>query len=303
MTMLFRLLFLTLLAKCSAELFYSETFEGADPFESGRWIKSQDPKYVNQPIAVKTAKNVVKGFESDKGLQLTQEMAYYGVSSPFAAPFGPQDGKEIVVQYEVKLEETLNCGGAYLKLPRAQEGRSTNEILSSLNSDTPYSIMFGPDKCGSNNKVHFILQYQNPVTKTWEEKHLNSTISIKNDKKIHLYTLVLRSDNSFEILIDMSSAVKGSLLTHLKPAINPPEMINDETDVKPSDWVDEAQIEDPEAVKPEDWDESQPRKIVDSAAEKPAGWLDDEPLRVSDPSAVKPEDWDDEEVSEVELQL
>ena len=32
--------------------------------------------------------------------------------------------------------------------------------------------MFGPDKCGSNNKVHVIFRHANPLNGSIEEKHL-----------------------------------------------------------------------------------------------------------------------------------
>ncbi len=57
---------------------------------------------------------------------------------------------------------------------------------------TPYSIMFGPDRCGVNSKIHFILRFKNPVTGEIEEKHAKqSTASMDffTDKKTHLYTL------------------------------------------------------------------------------------------------------------------
>jgi len=44
-------------------------------------------------------------------------MKHYGVSTKFSKPL-QSNGKDIVVQYELKLEETLNCGGAYIKLLR-----------------------------------------------------------------------------------------------------------------------------------------------------------------------------------------
>ena len=31
--------------------------------------------------------------------------------------------------------------------------------------------MFGPDKCGSDAKLHFIFRHVNPKNKTIEEKH------------------------------------------------------------------------------------------------------------------------------------
>ena len=204
-----------------AGLFFYETFDEADPFESGKWTKSSDEKYVDQSISITPAKQPVKGFENDKGLQLSKEMKHYGISAKFPEPLSFQGQKELVIQYELKLEDTLACGGAYVKLPRLTDGLD----LSRLNSATPYTIMFGPDKCGStNNKVHFILQHQNPLTKGWEEKHFNDTPTVKMDKKYHLYTLSLKDDNSFEIFVDKKMSKKGNLLTHMKPSINPPKV-------------------------------------------------------------------------------
>jgi len=140
------------------------------------------------------------------------------------------------VRYEVRLSKGLDCGGAYLKLLRADPAPDLEE----LSNDTPYSIMFGPDKCGMDtNKVHFIFQHRNPVSGQWEEKHLKKAPAIKNDKISHMYTLIVRPDNSFEILVDRETVVSGNLLEDFTPAVNPPAMIDDPTDIKPSDWVDE----------------------------------------------------------------
>jgi hypothetical protein len=65
--------------------------------------------------------------------------------------------------------------------------------------------------------------------------------------------------------------------------VNPPKEIDDPTDSKPEDWVDDKRITDPEASKPEDWDEDAPFEIVDTEAEKPEGWLDNEPEMIPDP--------------------
>lgn len=54
----------------------------------------------------------------------------------------------LVLQFELKLSEGLTCGGAYLKYLTAGEFEVTG-----LKDDTPYTVMFGPDKCGSTNKV------------------------------------------------------------------------------------------------------------------------------------------------------
>ena len=148
--------------------------------------------------------------------------------------------------------------------------------------------------------MHFILRHQNPVSGEWEEKHVTSPPFPKKDTASHLYTLIVRRDNSFDILIDQESVLTGSLLEDMTPPVNPPKEIDDPADSKPEDWVDDETMEDLDASKPEDWDEDAPRLIVDAGATMPEGWLVDEPEEVPDPSAEIPDDWDEDEDGEWE---
>lgn len=253
--------------------FWFESFSNSnvDPFARG-WIKSEAEEYAAQDVQWTSLDNTdhepVIGIAGDRGLLLTKPAQRYAFGHPLS--FDHRD-KNLVVQYEVKFEKTLECGGAYIKLLRGDVD------LKQLKSDTPYVIMFGPDRCGATDKVHFILQHQNPKTGMWEEKHLTNAPQIKNDQLSHLYTLVIRTDNTFEILIDQESVRKGSLLEDFQPSINPPKEIDDPEDKKPEDWVDDEMIDDPEDTKPEDWVEDK---------------------TIPDPNAKKPEDWDDEEDGE-----
>ena len=52
-------------------------------------------------------------------------------------------------RYEVKFQNPLECGGAYVKLL----AQNADFKLESFHDKTPFSIMFGPDKCGTENKV------------------------------------------------------------------------------------------------------------------------------------------------------
>lgn len=155
--------------------------------------------------------------------------------------------------------------------------------------------MFGPDKCGHTNKVHFIFQHKNPKTGEYEEKAVSSPPTAKIVKTTELYTLIVKPDNTFIIKQNNEQVKTGSLLEDFFPPVNPPAEIEDPKDRKPDTWVDEARIADPEAKKPEDWDEEAPFEILDEEAEKPEDWLENEPLTIPDPEAQKPEDWDDEE--------
>eukprot|EP00605_Chrysophyceae_sp_TOSAG23-4_P000851 GSChrysophyteH1.ASY1.ANO1.942.1 assembled CDS len=227
--------------------FFKETFDEVPDIFAEKWTKSLDPKYANQPVMIKHADKAPPGYGRDKGLSLTQEMKFYGVSSKFPTPLDNVDGGDIVLQYELKLEESLICGGAYIKMPRVDGGGD----LQYLNSDTPYSIMFGPDKCGDDNdRVHFILQHYNPVSHTWEEKHFKDPPNIAKDTFSHLYTLAIYGKtNTFEIFIDKESIKPADWVDN--PTIPDPQA------VKPADWVDPTFIPDPDAEKPEDWDEEE----------------------------------------------
>jgi len=237
---------------------------------------------------------VYKNIIGDKGLVVKSVAAHHAISSKFPSVID-NEGKTLVVQYEVKLQNQLECGGAYLKLIKKQDEEYDPK---KYNDKTPYVIMFGPDRCGSTNKVHFIFRHKNPITGEYEEKHLESPPQAKIEKTTVLYTLIVRPDNTFEIKINNKTAKAGNLLEDFKPSVNPPKEIDDPEDKKPDDWVDVAKIPDPEATKPDDWDEDAPEMIPDEDAVKPDDWLDDEPEMIDDPEAEKPEDWDDEEDGE-----
>jgi calnexin len=181
-----------------------------------------------------------------------------------------------------------------VKLLRANEAND----FSGFSDASPFVIMFGPDKCGSSDKVHFIFQHKNPVSGKYEEKHLSSPPQSKSDRLSHIYTAVVRDDNTYEIFIDQKSVSKGSLLENFVPSVIPEKEIEDPDDSKPSDWADEPKMRDPNAVKPADWDEDAPARIPDLEAVKPEDWLDNEPAMIDDPSVVKPEDWDEEDDGE-----
>lgn len=228
-----------------------------------------------------------------KYLTIPKKSEHYGLFRSFGAPLSIKD-EDLVVQYEVKYTSPLSCAGSYIKL-------LDNDAIKSFSShndmtdSTPYIIMFGPDKCGTNDKVHFILRYKNPVSGVWNEHHLKNPPSIENDGLTHIYTLIIRKDNSIEILIDGESKKKGNLLEDFEPSIIPPKLIDDPTDFKPKDWVDDEFINDPDATKPDDWDENQPEEIIDPNDTIPEGWLVDEPDKIPDPEANIPEDWDVDE--------
>ncbi|XP_032484388.1 calreticulin isoform X3 [Phocoena sinus] len=100
---------------------------------------------------------------------------------------------------------------------------------------------------------------------------INKDIRCKDDEFTHLYTLIVRPDNTYEVKIDNSQVESGSLEDDWD--FLPPKKIKDPDAAKPEDWDERAKVDDPTDSKPEDWDK---------------------PEHIPDPDAKKPEDWDEE---------
>uniref|UniRef100_A0A1B0CQP7 Putative calnexin n=1 Tax=Lutzomyia longipalpis TaxID=7200 RepID=A0A1B0CQP7_LUTLO len=290
------------------KFYFAEHFDNLDAFGK-QWIKSQAKKDdTAEEIAKYDGVWEVEApqrpiLKQDLGLVLKSKVKHAAIAARLTKPFVFKD-KPLVVQYEVTMQEGQECGGAYIKLLSA--GKETND-LSQFRDKTPYTIMFGPDKCGNDIKLHFIFRHVNPLNGSITEKHCRkSKDRIEEpfrDKQPHLYQLIVRPDNTFEIRVDHNIVNEGSLLTDFTPPVNPPREIDDPTDIKPSDWDEREKIPDPDTQKPDDWDEEAPPQIPDASASKPDGWLDDEDEMIPDPNAVKPDDWDTDMDGEWEAPL
>ena len=85
------------------------------------------------------------------GLKTSEDYRFYHASRKLDEPFS-NDGEDLVIQYTVKHEQKIDCGGGYIKLLSADVDQNT------FDGDTPYHIMFGPDICGSSiRRTHVIL--------------------------------------------------------------------------------------------------------------------------------------------------
>ncbi|XP_076481864.1 calnexin isoform X3 [Bombus vancouverensis nearcticus] len=274
-----------------------ETFDNEEKFKKS-WVLSEAKKdSVDEDIAkydgiwsIEEPKEHAQ--EGDLGLVLKSKARHAAISTTLSKPFYFGDNP-LIVQYEVNFQEGQECSGAYLKLLTLD---AEHQDLKKFHDKTPYTIMFGPDKCGNNHKLHFIFRHKNPLNGSIEEKHCKKPRErledFFKDKQSHLYTLIIRPDNSFEIKVDNKVVNSGSLLDDFTPPVNPPLEIEDPTDVQPEDWDDKEKIPDLSAVKPDDWDEDAPAQIVDEDDIMPEGWLEDESPMIPNPDSVKPEDWD-----------
>ncbi|CAL8071593.1 unnamed protein product [Orchesella dallaii] len=280
----------------SESVHFYETFDDTDEAKK-RWIVSRAQKEDNENVFKYEGRWEFdlperRIFPNDRALVLHSKAKHAAISAKLDRKF-EFNQKPLIVQYEVTFQNGMDCGGAYIKLLSDTKDMKLDEF----HDRTPYTIMFGPDKCGSDIKLHFIFRHKNPLNGTFEEKHSkrpsNRVEDAFNDKKPHLYRLVLKPTNRFEVFVDGLLINQGSLLEDMEPPVNPPIEVEDPNDKKPADWDERERIPDDNSGKPVDWDEDAPPKIPDPSAQTPSGWLEDEPEMIPDPGATMPEDWDE----------
>lgn len=49
------------------------------------------------------------------GIQTSEDARFYGISAKFETPFS-NEGKNLVIQFTVKHEQNIDCGGGYVKV-------------------------------------------------------------------------------------------------------------------------------------------------------------------------------------------
>ncbi len=73
----------------------------------------------------------------------------------------------------------------------------------------------------------------------------------------------MRPDQTFTIKVDGSTLSTGDLASSddFEKPLTPPATIDDPSDIKPSDWVENEEMVDPSDTRPEDWDERPKIKV------------------------------------------
>ncbi|XP_077573154.1 calreticulin-like [Stigmatopora nigra] len=235
-----------------ATVYFKEQFLDGDAWKN-RWVESEHMTDYGQWEL--SAGKFFGDAQLDKGLQTSQDLHLYAVSARFP-PLGTR-GKDLVLQFSVRHQQDLDCGGGYVKVFSDKLDQKT------MNRKSPFYLMFGPDICGTGNKkVHVILRYK-------EREHLiKKHIPCKDDVLSHVYTLVLRPDQTYQVKVDNVLVAEGRLEDDWD--FLPPKTIPDPLASKPSDWDDRSTLDDPHDAKPQDWD--QPETIPDPNHRKPREW-------------------------------
>uniref|UniRef100_A0A804UCX5 Calreticulin n=1 Tax=Zea mays TaxID=4577 RepID=A0A804UCX5_MAIZE len=125
------LLALASVAAVAGEVFFQEKFE--DGWES-RWVKSEWKKDENMAGEWNHTSGKWNGDAEDKGIQTSEDYRFYAISAEYPE-FSNKD-KTLVLQFSVKHEQKLDCGGGYVKL---LGGGDVDQ--KKFGGDTSYSIL------------------------------------------------------------------------------------------------------------------------------------------------------------------
>jgi len=188
-------------------LHWVETFDG-DVFS--RWYHSIDDRYSGM---FKLAKRDQEALTGDVGLLMPDAARHYGIAAKFPPIVG--DGEApFVLQFEVKFQEKLDCGGAYVKLFNADDIEDEKDF----NHNTPYTIMFGPDKCGDRSLIQFRYARRSATGELYDSATKDPG-PVPRDNKTHLFKLVVHPNNSYFISTDGNRGVRGDLTQTMEPAL------------------------------------------------------------------------------------
>merc|ERR1719270_70187 len=180
-----RLLVLALAAySATATVYFKEEFNSLDG-----WVQSDFKKDEGGAGKIELATGPYNSGDADQGLKAVEDAKFYMITKTFDK--FSEEGKTLVIQYQVRFPQDIDCGGGYIKL------LPSGVDQENFNGDSQYQIMFGPDICGySTKRVHAIFNFKG------ENLLINKSPDCETDEFTHVYTLVVKPDSSYEILID-----------------------------------------------------------------------------------------------------
>lgn len=118
-----------LLSVASATVYFSEKFHSG--WEKN-WVESENKKSEGTQGEFKwTAGKYFGNEEEEKGIQTSPDARFYQLSAAIPTEFSNK-GKDLIIQYSVKHEQNIDCGGGYIKLLPAGLNQQT------FGGDSPY---------------------------------------------------------------------------------------------------------------------------------------------------------------------
>jgi calreticulin len=111
----------------SAEIFLHETFSDGEGWKE-RWTPSAHREDLGK-LEVTSGKWFADE-AANAGLTTSEDYRFYATSTKIK-PFNNK-GKDLVIQYDVKNEQDIDCGGSYLKVVFFLKGKGTRYLFTKI---------------------------------------------------------------------------------------------------------------------------------------------------------------------------
>lgn len=247
-----------------------------------RWVLGSR-YYISRNVSVHFLREP-NTIENERALVFKQPNAYYSLSSPVKNPIS-LDKDSFALQFEARLNPSSKKYNISLKL-----FNEYNPIA--LDERTPYILSFGFEYI-ENLMIQFKFFHKHLTTGETRLLSLKEPYPVPIDELNHVYTLIVRKNQTFSILIDNNEVRNGNFITSFDPPPSGPLDLPDPNHIKPDDWEEKIQyIPDPAAKMPSHYSDSVDYYIP---LDKPVGrWLETEKYVHHDNAYSKPEEWDDE---------
>lgn len=127
------------------------------------------------------------------GIQTSQDARFYALSRKFK-PFSNKD-KTLVIQFTVKHEQNIDCGGGYVKIFDCSLDQKD------MHGDSPYQIMFGKNL----QLFQYYFYYRNPSLESPVMSSYGMLVLMDLGKQILAYALNI-------VIIHISGTRKETLI-------------------------------------------------------------------------------------------
>lgn len=275
------------------KILYYENF--SDPNVLDYWIPTMHFRYRGKWKAEQLF--ALQSRRGERGIVAKDKEVSHAISHKFRHPISAPN-QTLLIQFEARAQFLFLCTSGFMKL-----FTDPDFDPAEFSNSTAHILEFGPERCDKFNQTRLsFFTTETDGEKTIQVEHkLKNTFWIPVDEITHLYTLIIRPDNTFEYLIDNRSMRNGTFIDDFDTPVIETPYIDDPNDKKPSDWDDRVLIRDPNEKKPDDWDDDAPPTIPDpKKVRPPPGWLIHEERFIPDPKSVKPLNWDESKLGEWE---
>ncbi|KAJ5074633.1 calreticulin [Anaeramoeba ignava] len=201
------ILILILLFPSFSKIYFEEEF---DKTWKERWISSNK---TNLGRWIRSAGDWFGDPEKDKGIKTIDKEHFYQISAKFPEIIESTKNTTLVIQLIIQISDFSNCGGGYIKiLPKGTNQKTLDK----------YSLIFGPDICEGDPKILITFNYNGKIL-AWKKIK-----PFLQNQLTHVYTLVLKPNNRYEVWIDLVKTYQGSLYEDFD-FIEPKQIYNPKT--------------------------------------------------------------------------